>query len=317
MQGNPMEPVGSVPYQEAELRFVRERVSGELDLVFLVDETGSMGAYIEQVKLHLLELVHALRRSPLMKSLRIGLVTYRDHPPQDLTYASRSTDLTNDIASIEREVQSMAAQGGGDGPESVTDGLFDVVRLSWRPTAAKVVVWFGDAPPHGLDSNERDGFPKGCPCGNHWYTQAESCREMGIAVYAIGCLPALRRFPGAEDVFRLVASTTRGTYLPLTRAELLVPLIAGAAAMELDKQRIDERVVDALQRHGAMIERSDRRERVRWITDLLRAEDVRPRDLQWKEGQTAPAPLYFRPLEQTDVEASFERLSAAGRTSPG
>src|SRR5690606_11855533 len=136
-----IEAPGSDAYPEDELAWLRDRASGELDLVFLVDETGSMGPYIEQVKARLLELVAALRRMPLCRSLRLGLVTYRDHPPQDHTYASRTVPLTDEIAAIEAEVRKLTASGGGDGPESVTDGLFDVVRLAWRPAAAKAVVW--------------------------------------------------------------------------------------------------------------------------------------------------------------------------------
>ena len=121
----------------------------QLDLVFLIDATGSMGPYIHEVRTRLLELVSALERSPLCQSLRLGIVSYRDHPPQDHSYVTRVVPLTNDIERVHAAVSEVAASGGGDGPEAVTDGLFDLVRLAWRPSAAKAVVWFGDAPPHG------------------------------------------------------------------------------------------------------------------------------------------------------------------------
>ncbi|MBI4704695.1 MAG: VWA domain-containing protein [Deltaproteobacteria bacterium] len=310
----PIEAPGSDAYDKEELRWLKKRRTGELDLVFLVDETGSMGPYIGEVKARLLDLVKALRASPLCRSLRLGLVTYRDHPPQDRTYASRAVELTDDIALIEKEVRSLQASGGGDGPESVTDGLFDVVRLGWRQAAARAVVWFGDAPPHGVEP-VGDAFPQGCPCGNHWYAQAESCREMGVAIYAVGCRPAILGYAGAEDVFRTVARTTRGTYLPLTRAELLVPLIAGAAATELDKQRIDEKLADVLAAHAEALGRTDEPERIRWLADVLRADGVRPRTMDYDPDCPAPAPLRFRYISAADVEASLDRLRLTGRTS--
>ncbi|WP_428265368.1 VIT domain-containing protein [Haliangium sp.] len=306
---------GSDPYAPDELRWLEGRTSGALDLVFLVDETGSMGPYIGQVQQHLLSLVAALRASPLCRSLRLGLVTYRDHPPQDVTYASRAVALTDDIDAIEDAVQRLRAAGGGDGPESVTDGLFDLVRLDWRPEAARAVAWFGDAPPHGVEP-DGDGFPAGCPCGQHWYTQAESCREMGIAVYAVGCLPGIAQFVGAEDVFRTVARTTRGSYLPLTHAELLVPLIAGAAATELDKQRIDAHLDEVLRTHAELLARTDEAERVRWLTEALRQRRVRPRGMDYDPDQPAPAPLRFRELEPADVEAGLARLRRDRRAAP-
>ena len=103
----------------------------------------------------------------------------------------------------------------------------DVVRLAWRASAAKAVVWFGDAPPHGVEPHG-DAFPGGCPCGTTGHAGPESCREIGVAVYAIGCLPGLRQFSGAEAVFRAVARATRGMFLPLHDAALLVRLITSA-----------------------------------------------------------------------------------------
>jgi hypothetical protein len=302
---------GSDHYDADELRWLAGRASGELDLVFLVDATGSMGPYIEQVKMHLLQLVTAVKRSPLCQSLRIGLVTYRDHPPEDHTYASRVIALTDDISTVEREIEQLAASGGGDGPESVTDGLFDLVRLAWRPRAAKAVAWFGDAPPHGVEPHG-DHFPNGCPCGNHWYTQAESCREMGIAIYAVGCRPQIQAYVGAEEVFRTVARTTRGMYLPVTDAQWLVPLIAGAAASELDKQRIDAHVGALVDRFRSELAATDEPERLRWLHEQLRDDHVRPRSVRLDEAVLAPSPLKFRDLTIEDVEGSLDRLRLSG-----
>jgi Ca-activated chloride channel family protein len=308
----PIEAPGSEPYPEDELRWLDGKVSGELDLVFLVDETGSMGPYIQQVQARLRELVTAVERSPLCKSLRIALVTYRDHAPQDHTYASKVVPFTADFAKIRRAVDAMVASGGGDGPESVTDGLFDVVRLEWRPSAARAVVWFGDAPPHGVDRSG-DGFPEGCPCGNHWYTQAESLREMGIAVYAVGCLPNLSHYAGGVEVFRTVARATDGTYLPLHAADVLVPLIAGAAATQLDKQRVDARIAAIVEEHAEPLCATDEPERVRWLTEELRERNIRARAMRFDESSHAPPPVVFRDVLPAEVAASLERLRLGRR----
>lgn len=308
----PIEAEGSDTYSDAQLAFFQERASGALDLVFLVDETGSMGAYIEVVKARLAEIVDVLSGSPLCRSLRIGLVTYRDHPPQDNTYASKTTDLTDDLAKIRSAVDRMRASGGGDGPESVTDGLFEIVRMGWRPNAAKTVVWFGDAPPHGVEPRG-DGFPEGCPCGNHWYTQAESCREMGIAVHAVGCVPGIRGFVGAEQVFRTVAGAAGGLYLPLSSASLLIPLIVGAAYTELDKQRIDERLADLVAENAVALAQTDEPERIRWLTEQLSQQGLQPRALDFQPMATSASPMRFRPIAEPDVSASLDRLRLAGR----
>lgn len=301
-------------YSKEQIDYAAKKGVGELDLVFLVDETGSMGAYIEEVKRRLLDIIDALEDAPLCRSLRLGLVSYRDHPPQDSSFASRVVPLTSDVPSIRQGVQRMQASGGGDGPESVTDGLYDLVRLDWRPKAARVVVWFGDAPPHGVEPSG-DGFPQGCPCGHHWYVQAESCREMGITIYSVGCLPGLRGFTGAEDVFKTVARTTRGLYLPLTQVPVLVPLIVGAAESELDRQRLEEQLAEVVSQHEQALSQADEQERVRFLTDVLRQEQVRPRAMVYEEGQSTPPPLKFRELNPEDVEAGLDALRRAGRTA--
>ncbi|HQP35426.1 MAG TPA: VIT domain-containing protein [Polyangiaceae bacterium] len=308
----PVRHADTEDYAADVLAKVRTRAIGELDLVFLVDETGSMGEYIEEVKERLLELVEALRAAPLCRSLRVGLVTYRDHPPQDSTFVSRVVPLTDDIAAVQRGVESMAAAGGGDGPEAVTDGLYDVVRLSWRERAARVVVWVGDAPPHGVEPTN-DGFPQGCPCGHHWYAQAESCREMGIVIHAVGCLPLLQYYVGAEEVFRTVARTTRGLYLPLKRAKLLIPLVAGVAETELDKQRIEEEIAEIVAAWQEPLRQAEEGERIRFIAEMLRANNVRPRSMHWNPQAPSEASLRFREVTEDDVEEGLDRLRRGRR----
>jgi len=310
----PMAAKDTESYSNDELAWARGRPVGDLDLVFLVDETGSMGAFIHEVQQHLLAIIDALRAAPLCKNLRLGLVSYRDHPPQDQSFVSRVVPLTDDVAAVRTGVERMQAQGGGDGPESVTDGLYDLVRLDWRPRAARVVVWVGDAPPHGVEPSG-DGFPQGCPCGHHWYTQAESCREMGIVIHAVGCLPALRNYVGAEAVFKTVARTARGLYLPLQNAPLLVPLITGVAETELDKQRIEERIADVLATYEPVLRPADDQERLRFVTDVLRQANVRPRGVAYDPTRHGPPPLRFREITRADVEEGVDRLRRLGRTT--
>lgn len=301
-------------YSEEILAYVSRQGVGEIDLVFLVDETGSMGAYIEEVKRRLIEIIESIRVAPLCRSLRLGLVSYRDHPPQDRSFASRVVPLTEDLAAIKKGVERMQASGGGDGPESVTDGLYDIVRLEWRPRAARVVVWVGDAPPHGVEP-DGDAFPEGCPCGHHWYAQAENAREMGIVIHAVGCLPTLREYRGAEDVFKTVATTSRGLYLPLQQASLLIPIITGVAETELDKQRIEAHILDVLKSFEKDLEVADQEERVRFVTETLHARNVRPRSMVYKADAGGPLPQRFRDITSADVEEGMERLRRTLRTS--
>jgi Vault protein inter-alpha-trypsin domain/von Willebrand factor type A domain len=306
--GPPLRPLAADPYPDELLAWAGKQSIGEIDLVFLFDETGSMGPYITEVQRHILHIIKAIQASPLCKSLRIGLVGYRDHPPQDSTFVTRGIPLTDDVESIERGVLAMSAQGGGDGPEAVTDGLVDVVRLGFRPRAARTVIWIGDAPPHGV-SPHGDGFPEGCPCGAHWYTQAENCREMGVVIHAVACMPGLATYPGGEDVYRAVARASRGLYIPLSEAPKLIPLVTGLAESELDKQRVSAAIDEQLKAHRAELEPLTEDDRLERITALLTDADVRPRSLTMQGPRPA---LRFRPITADDVEEGLATLRREG-----
>jgi hypothetical protein len=136
---------------------------------------------------------------------------------------------------------------------------------------------------------------------------------MGVVVHAVGCLPGLQGFAGAEEVFQTVARATRGLYLPLSEAPLLIPLITGVAESELDKQLIRERIAEALARHERELAPADDQERTRFLTEVLRSANLRPRSLH--AGGLAPAALRFRELSEADVAEGLDQLRRLGRTS--
>ena len=58
---------------------------------------------------------------------------------------------------MEKNLASLNAMGGGDGPEAQTAALAAALDLEWREEAVKMVVLITDAPPHGL-GEAGDGF---------------------------------------------------------------------------------------------------------------------------------------------------------------
>jgi hypothetical protein len=51
---------------------------------------------------------------------------------------------------VEKDLGTLYASGGGDGPEAVTAALAEALNMDWRPEASKMVVLIADAPPHGI-----------------------------------------------------------------------------------------------------------------------------------------------------------------------
>jgi hypothetical protein len=119
----------------------------DLDLVFVMDTTGSMRPALEDVQASLLSIVRILAR--LSPSLRVGFVSYRDHGEAYVTREMPllAVDRANTAALLEF-VQGLRAAGGSDEPEAVAEALEVALAMRWRPDAAGRIVVIGDAPAH-------------------------------------------------------------------------------------------------------------------------------------------------------------------------
>lgn len=114
----------------------------KVDLVFIVDCTGSMGPYIKQAQENIQKIAETVSRTAF--SVRLALVEYRDHPPQDTTFVTRVHDFTFFVNEMKTWVDGMSASGGGDVPESVACALHKATSLSYRENATKMCVLIGN-----------------------------------------------------------------------------------------------------------------------------------------------------------------------------
>jgi hypothetical protein len=202
-----------------------------------------MGSYIRSAQENIRNIAVAIHQRTAGKALvRFALVKYRDHPPQDSTFVTEAYPFTDNIELMKQNVDTMAASGGGDGPEAVSAALHEVNLLEWRPNASKVCVLISDAPPHGLGESG-DGFPQGCPMGTD---PIKTCKEMaakGIVVYAVGVEPVLSTsYKFARDFMMMVAQVTEGKFLPLGKAEILTDVIVNGALEGLSIKSIWEKL---------------------------------------------------------------------------
>lgn len=121
-----------------------------LDLVIVFDSTSSMGAEIETVKDRIVQIGRVLLEK--IPDTRIGFTTYKDvtDPPVAI-----GIPLTNDLEQLHEFLAMVEPTGGGtDIPEAVQAGLqWAMTNSRFRPTARKVILLFGDAPPHPGEMN--------------------------------------------------------------------------------------------------------------------------------------------------------------------
>ena len=128
-----------------------------LEMVFVLDTTGSMGGLLEGAKQKIWGIVNEVMQSPAKPAVRVGLVAYRDRGDQ---YVTQVLPITNDLDKVYTTLMEYRADGGGDGPENVRRALADGVRQAgWSKAServSQVIFLVGDAPPHDDYQDEPD-----------------------------------------------------------------------------------------------------------------------------------------------------------------
>ena len=117
----------------------------DLDLVFVMDTTGSMRNELADVQANLLGVIRVLAR--LAPSLRVGFVAFKDHGAAYVTQSFRLSPMSQDnVVKVIGFVGQMSAEGGGDDPEPVDEALAVATAMDWRADAQGQIVVIGDAP---------------------------------------------------------------------------------------------------------------------------------------------------------------------------
>ncbi|GAA5149979.1 hypothetical protein GCM10023340_26160 [Nocardioides marinquilinus] len=118
-----------------------------LDVLFLLDATGSMGDEIDQLKTSIdsvAERVAALEGAP---DVRFAMTLYRDRGD---AFVTSTYDFTGDVDAFRAALADVEAGGGGDYPEALEEGLAEALgEPSWRGPgeAVQLVFLVADAPP--------------------------------------------------------------------------------------------------------------------------------------------------------------------------
>lgn len=137
----------------------------KLDLIFLIDTTGSMWDDIANVKSSSNEIINTLDSKGF--DYRVAIADYKDYPqppygePTDYVYKLDLPFTTKDgKQNIVNTINGLSASGGADTPEAVYSALVNAMtdkckdcinnadNYGWRKGSTKVIIQMGDAPPH-------------------------------------------------------------------------------------------------------------------------------------------------------------------------
>ena len=173
-----------------------------VEVVFVVDTTGSMGALIAGAKEKVWYIAQDIVRQNQGAGIKMGLLAYRDRGDE---YITRIYDLTTDLDQAYANLMSFAAQGGGDAPESVNQALHEAVtRMSWSQDAStlRLIFLVGDCPPH-MDYQDDVHYPISC----------EAAQKQGIIINTVQCGAHQETTP----FWKKIASLGKGEYAAISQ----------------------------------------------------------------------------------------------------
>jgi von Willebrand factor type A domain len=205
---------------------VGTRPAARLEMVFVLDTTGSMGGLLDGAKQRIWGIVNNVMREQ-HASVRVGLVGYRDRG--DL-YVTRVLPLTEDLDKVYTTLMDYEAAGGGDGPEDVRSALSDGVLASgWSaaaPDLSQIIFLVGDAPPHNDYNDAADTL-----------ITASNAVQKGIIVNTIQCGFSRE----TERAWKMIADSGHGQYFA----------IAADGGVQAIVSPYDEQLADLASKLGA------------------------------------------------------------------
>jgi len=187
------------------------------DVVFLIDDTGSMGGAIDNVKSEAANLISSIN-SAANGDVQLGLMTFKDAVTvvDDLAPGNAST--------VQSHLLALFASVGAGAPEASDEALNTAVnRLPassrppgkqtgdfngvWRVSAKKIVILITDAPPGGFD----DTYVVGVDDVNA-HNRAIEAAAAGIKISAV-FVPTAGDYAGQSAIMADYASMTGGLML--------------------------------------------------------------------------------------------------------
>lgn len=192
-----------------------------LDYVVAFDTTGSMAAYINDVKKHVEKLIPEMFSKDM--DLKMKIIAFGDYC--DMTNkanfgkAYQESQFTNDENHLQNFVRTAQNTGGGDSDEFYELVIKKIVEETpWREGAKKTVLLIADCEPHKIgysysnyvENNQID-----------WKEEAKKAAEKGISFDTLSIL--------GMPWYKELSSITNGVNMPFKSAEKMSEVVAASA----------------------------------------------------------------------------------------
>lgn len=171
-----------------------------LELMFVIDTTGSMGDEINYLKSEIDYVISEVQKDNPNSTIRLALLFYRDFGDE---YVTRYFDFTTNITEQKANLSAQSAAGGGDFEEAVDVALDEAVAKGWSTeNTTKLLFHVLDARPH-----YNDGVM------TRYYNAVFEASKKGIRIIPVAS-SGIDKY--TEYLLRNEAMMTGGTYVFLT-----------------------------------------------------------------------------------------------------
>lgn len=213
---------------------VQKPARPEVEVVFCLDTTGSMGGLIDAAKKKIWSISNQIASGTPTPRVKIGLVAFRDRNDE---YVTKVFDLTDDLDGVHQNLMKFQANGGGDTPESVNQALHEsVTKIKWSDNkkTLKLIFLVGDAPPH-LDYKDDVKYTETC----------KLAVSKDIIINTVQC----GRDPQCTKYWKEICSLAEGSYVQIDQQG--GPVVTVATPYDKDLAEINRELTRGTLVYGA------------------------------------------------------------------
>ena len=217
----------------------RPEPSDAVDLMFVVDTTGSMQDEIDFLREELKDVITRARQGGGQLDIEVSVNFYRDRYDD---YVIKPYPFTADIDEAVSRIAAERAEGGGDYPEAVEQALTNAVSgHEWRRSArTRLLFLVGDAPPR----NEPQIVEE-------LHEATLEAAKLGIRIVPVASSGV---DVNTEYLMRFLAAATGGTYVFLTDHSGIGNDHMEAAVGEFEVRPLNDLLVEIIRRFAGLPE---------------------------------------------------------------
>ncbi|WP_105616647.1 fibronectin type III domain-containing protein [Vallitalea okinawensis] len=164
------------------------QAKSQLEVVFIIDSSGSMGGEINSVKNNINNFVNRLEGENI--DYRLGLISYEDEPVK--------YNLTNDVSTFKNNLSRINVSGGTENGLDAIDKALD--GYTYYANSVKYFVLIGDEPIYSKENNTDSSI-------------IQKLNNNDVILTAIG-----QDYRHCETQFRSIANATGGLYIDIDQS---------------------------------------------------------------------------------------------------